>query len=123
MKQSLNKRSIQSLGVVATATAVLVSLLIPTAQAQGYSLPAAPTGVTSHLSSHGIVVNWTPATDVTPAVTGYVVSAGAGSCPIFVTASRRSGVTMPVVVGQPGGTPFVQHGSPFLLLVKNVSLI
>ena len=108
MKQTLNKRSIQSFGVVATVTAVLVSLLIPTAQAQTYSLPGAPTGVTSHVGPNGVVVTWTPATDVTPAVTGYVVSAGAGSCPIFVPVSRRSGVTMPVVPGQPGGTPIVQ---------------
>lgn len=54
------------------------------------------------------MVEWTPATNVTPAITGYVVSAGAGSCPIFVPAKNRSLITMPIVIGQPGGTPVVQ---------------
>jgi 2',3'-cyclic-nucleotide 2'-phosphodiesterase (5'-nucleotidase family) len=108
MKQTFNQRKSHGFGVLATVTAVLASLLIPTAQAESYSLPGAPTDVTSHVSPNGVVVTWTPATNVTPAVTGYVVSAGAGSCPIFVPVSRRSGVTMPVIIGQPGGTPFVQ---------------
>ena len=108
MKQTLNRRTIHGLGALATATAVLASLLIPSAQAATYSLPGAPTNVTSYIGARGVVVNWTPATDVTPAVTGYVVSAGAGSCPIFVPASNHSVVTMPVVTGQPAGTPVVQ---------------
>ena len=108
MKQTLNRRTIHGFGALATATALLVSLLIPTAQAESYSLPGAPTNVTSYIGSRGVVVKWTPATDVTPQVTGYVVSAGAGSCPIFVPASNHSVVTMPVVTGQPAGTPVVQ---------------
>jgi len=108
MKQTFIQRKSHGFGVLATVTAVLASLLIPTAQAESYSLPGAPTDVTSHVSPNGVVVTWTPTTNVTPAVTGYVVSAGAGSCPIFVPVSRRSGVTMPVIIGQPGGTPFVQ---------------
>jgi len=71
-------------------------------------LPDAPTNVTSYLSSRGVVVKWTPSAAVTPAIRGYVVSAGAGSCPIFVPATNNSVVTMPVVQGQPGGTPVVQ---------------
>ncbi|MBU6255347.1 MAG: 5'-nucleotidase C-terminal domain-containing protein, partial [Actinomycetales bacterium] len=39
---------------------------------------------------------------------GHVVSAGAGSCPIFVPIRNNSVVTMPVVEGQPAGTPVVQ---------------
>ena len=108
MKQTPNRRTIHGFGALATATALLVSLLIPTAQAESYSLPGAPTNVTSYIGSRGVVVKWTPATDVTPQVTGYVVSAGAGSCPIFVPASNHSVVTMPVVTGQPAGTPVVQ---------------
>jgi 5'-nucleotidase len=108
MKQTLNRRTIHGFGALATATALLVSLLIPTAQAATYSLPDAPTNVTSYIGARGVVVKWTPATDVTPEVTGYVVSAGAGSCPIWVPASYHSVVTMPVVVGQPAGTPYVQ---------------
>ena len=108
MKLTVNRPKIQGLGVLATSTAVLASLLIPSAQAATYSLPDAPTNVTSYIGARGVVVKWTPATDVTPVVTGYVVSAGAGSCPIFVPASNHSVVTMPVVVGQPAGTPYVQ---------------
>ncbi len=97
------------LGSIALATSLLVSLLVPTAQAATYSLPNAPTSVTSKFGSSGIVVRWTPADDVTPAVTGYVVSAGAGSCPIFVPAKKRGNIVlMPVVVDQPAGTPVVQ---------------
>ena len=108
MKQTHNNRKITGFGALATAIAVLTSLLIPTAQAAIYSLPGAPTNVTSYIGARGVVVKWTPASDVTPEVTGYVVSSGAGSCPIFVPATYRSVVTMPVVAGQPAGTPFVQ---------------
>ena len=108
MKQTLSTRKFTGFGALATAIALLVSLLIPTAQAATYSLPGAPTNVTSYIGARGVVVKWTPASDVTPEVTGYVVSAGAGSCPIYVPASYHSVVTMPVVVGQPGGTPTVQ---------------
>jgi 2',3'-cyclic-nucleotide 2'-phosphodiesterase (5'-nucleotidase family) len=97
-----------SFGSLALATTLLVSLVTPTAQANTYSLPGAPTNVTSYLNSRGVVVKWTPATTVTPAIAGYVVSAGPGSCPIFVPATNKSVVTMPVVEGQPAGTPVVQ---------------
>ena len=108
MKQTLTSRKFRGWGALATATALLTALLIPTAQAEIYSLPGAPTNVTSYIGARGVVVKWTPATNVTPGVTGYVVSAGAGSCPIYVPAQNHSVVTMPVVVGQPAGTPTVQ---------------
>ena len=108
MKQTLNSRKFTGFGALATAIALLVSLLIPTAQAATYSLPNAPTNVTSYIGARGVVVKWTPGANVEPGVTGYVVSAGAGSCPIFVPARNSSVVTMPVVDGQPGGTPVVQ---------------
>ena len=108
MKQTLTSRKFQGWGALATATALLTALLIPTAQAETYSLPGAPTNVTSYIGARGVVVKWTPATNVTPEIRGYVVSAGAGSCPIYVPAQNHSVVTMPVVVGQPAGTPIVQ---------------
>ena len=108
MKQTLVSRKLQGFGAVATAVAVLVSLLIPSAHAVTYSLPGAPSNVTSYLGARGVVVKWTPSDSVAPSITGYVISAGAGSCPIFVPASAHSIVTMPVVVGQPAGTPTVQ---------------
>jgi len=81
---------------------------MPTAQANTYSFPNAPTNVTSYLGAKGVVVKWTPGADVAPGVIGHVVSAGAGSCPIFVPIRNNSLVTMPVVAGQPAGTPVVQ---------------
>jgi 5'-nucleotidase len=108
MNKTLHTRKIFSLGTLALATSLLVSLLVPTAQANTFSLPNAPTNVTSYIGARGVVVKWTPGADVSPGITGYVVSAGAGSCPIFVPAKNKNVVTMPVVVGQPAGTPVVQ---------------
>ena len=108
MNKTLSSRKIFSLGSLALATSLLVSLLVPSAQAATYSLPNAPTNVTSYLGAKGVVVRWTPGADVDPGVIGHVVSAGAGSCPIFVPIRNNSVVTMPVVIGQPAGTPVVQ---------------
>ena len=108
MNKTLLSRKIFSWGSLALATSLLVSLLVPSAQANTYSLPNAPTNVTSYLGAKGVVVKWTAGASVAPGVTGHVVSAGAGSCPIFVPIGNNSVVTMPVVVGQPAGTPVVQ---------------
>ena len=108
MNKTLSSRKIFSWGSLALATSLLVSLLVPSAQANTYSLPNAPTNVTSYLGARGVVVKWTPGAEVAPGVIGHVVSAGAGSCPIFVPIRNRSVVTMPVVPGQPAGTPVVQ---------------
>jgi 5'-nucleotidase len=90
------------------ATAIVLPTSAQVAQSATYSLPNAPLKVTSYLGSKGVVVRWTPGESVLPAVTGYVVSAGPGSCPIFVSAKSNTVVTMPVVEGQPAGTPVVQ---------------
>jgi 2',3'-cyclic-nucleotide 2'-phosphodiesterase (5'-nucleotidase family) len=108
MTKTLHTRKIFSWGSLALATSLLVSLLVPTAQANTFSLPNAPTNVTSYLGAKGVVVRWVAGADVAPGVIGHVVSAGAGSCPIFVPIKNNSVVTMPVVVGQPAGTPVVQ---------------
>jgi 2',3'-cyclic-nucleotide 2'-phosphodiesterase (5'-nucleotidase family) len=108
MTKTLISRKIFSWGSLALATSLLVSLLAPAAQANTFSAPNAPTNVSSYLSSRGVVVKWTPGAAVEPGVTGHVVSAGPGSCPIFVPVGNRSIITMPVVEGQPAGTPVVQ---------------
>ena len=108
MTKTLSSRKIFSWGSLALATSLLVSLLVPTAQANTFSLPNAPTKVTSYIGAKGVVVRWVAGADVAPGVIGHVVSAGAGSCPIFVPIRNNSVVTMPVVVGQPAGTPVVQ---------------
>jgi len=106
---TLNRNRFLSLsGSLGLITALLLASFTPVASAATYSLPNAPTSVTSYLGASGVVVRWTPGADVEPGVTGYVVSAGAGSCPIFVSAKASTVVTMPVVIGQPAGTPVVQ---------------
>jgi 5'-nucleotidase len=108
MNKTLHARKIFSWGSLVLATSLLVSLLVPSAQANTYSLPNAPTKVTSYIGASGVVVRWVAGAEVAPGVIGHVVSAGAGSCPIFVPIRNNSVVTMPVVVGQPAGTPVVQ---------------
>ena len=108
MNKTQTTHKIFSWGALALATSLLVSLLAPTAQANTYSLPNAPTNVTSYLGARGVVVKWTPGANVDPGVAGHVVSAGAGSCPIFVPIGNHSVVTMPVAEGQSAGTPVVQ---------------
>ena len=108
MITTLKTRKKTGFGVFAVAATLLVTMVTPIAQANVvYAKPSAPTNVTSYLWKQGIMVKWTP-TEATPAITHYVISAGSGSCPVMVAANGRSYVTMPVVVGQPGGTPVVQ---------------
>ena len=108
MTNTLKTRKKLSFGAFAVAATLLVTMVTPIAQANVvYAKPSAPTNVTSYLWKNGIMVKWTP-TEATPAITHYVISAGSGSCPVMVAANGRSYVTMPVVVGQPGGTPVVQ---------------
>ena len=108
MNNTLKTRKKLSFGVFAVAATLLVTMVTPIAQADVvYAKPSAPTNVTSYLWKQGIMVKWTP-TEATPAITHYVISAGSGSCPVMVAANGRSYVTMPVVAGQPGGTPVVQ---------------
>lgn len=100
-------------GIFAVAASLLVTLITPTfnstAQADVvYSKPEAPTNVTSYISARGIMVRWTPSPTAYPAITHYIVSAGSGSCPILVPVGNHNNVTMPVVAGQPAGTPVVQ---------------
>ena len=104
--KSTSKKSI--LGTAAVTAALLLSFIVPTAQANSYVLPDAPTQVRSTIVANGVFVKWTPPAGILPLVTGYVVSAGAGSCPIYVHGGKRTGIVMPVVVGQAAGTPIVQ---------------
>jgi 5'-nucleotidase len=109
MTNTLKARKKLGFGVFAVAAALLVTMVTPIAQANTvYAKPEAPTNVTSYLSARGVMVKWTASVTANPAITHYVVSAGSGSCPIIVPATNNRLVTMPVVVGQPGGTPVVQ---------------
>ena len=102
------KKRFKQIAISILAAGLMLPAAVPSANSATYSAPNAPLAVTSYIGTKGVVVRWTPATDVLPAVTGYVVSAGPGSCPIFVPARANTVVTMPVVEGQPAGTPVVQ---------------
>jgi 5'-nucleotidase len=109
MTNTLKTRKKLSFGAFVVVASLSVTMVTPIAQANVvYSTPSAPTNVTSYLSTRGVVVKWTPSATANPAITHYVVSAGSGSCPILVPVTSHSLVTMPVVAGQPGGTPVVQ---------------
>ena len=108
MKNLLNRKK-TGFGVFAVAATLLVTMVTPIAQANTvYAAPGAPTNVTSYLSTRGVMVKWTASPTANPPITHYVVSAGSGSCPIIVPVTNSTRVSMPVVVGQPGGTPVVQ---------------
>ena len=109
MTNTLKTRKKLSFGIFAVVASLAVTMVTPIAQADVvYAKPDAPTNVISYLSARGVQVKWTASATAYPAITHYVVSAGSGSCPIIVPATNRTRVTMPVVVGQPGGTPVVQ---------------
>ena len=109
MNKTLKTRKKLSFGVFAVAAALLVTMVTPIAQANTvYAKPEAPTNVTSYLSARGVMVKWKASVTANPAITHYVVSAGSGSCPVLVPVTSHNLVTMPVVAGQPGGTPVVQ---------------
>ena len=94
---------------LASVAALVATVITPTAQAATtYAIPAAPTNVVAYESARGITVKWTPSVDVAPQITSYIISAGPGSCPIVVSASARSIVTLPVLAGQKVFTPVVQ---------------
>jgi 2',3'-cyclic-nucleotide 2'-phosphodiesterase (5'-nucleotidase family) len=100
--------------VAASAVAALAAtVLTPIAQAATYAAPTAPTNVVAYETAGGIRVRWTPSATAAPAITSYIVSAGAGSCPVIVSANARSVVTMPVLAGQKVFTPIVQAVSAY----------
>ena len=109
MNTTQKSRKKLGFGIFAVVASLAVTMVTPIAQADVvYSTPSAPTNVTSYLTPRGVVVKWTASPTATPAITHYVVSAGSGSCPVLVPVTSHTTVTMPVVAGQPGGTPVVQ---------------
>jgi len=100
--------------VAASAVAALAAtVLTPIAHAATYAAPTAPTNVVAYESAGGVTVRWTPSTTAAPEITSYIVSAGAGSCPVIVSANAKSVVTMPVLAGQKVFTPVVQAVSAY----------
>ena len=103
----------RALAAASAVAALAATVLTPIAHAATYASPAAPTNVVAYESAGGVTVRWTPSPDVAPEITSYIVSAGAGSCPVIVPASAKSVVTMPVLAGQKVFTPVVQAVSAY----------
>ncbi len=100
--------------VAASAVAALAAtVLTPIAQAATYAAPTAPTNVVAYESKGGVTVRWTPSATAAPEITSYIVSAGAGSCPVMIPADAKTVVTMPVLEGQKVFTPVVQAVSAY----------
>jgi 2',3'-cyclic-nucleotide 2'-phosphodiesterase (5'-nucleotidase family) len=119
--QSLNglTRKFSILVVLAIAASSLLG--VTHATALSIAAPAAPTNVSSHPGSGGIVVRWNPVT-ATPPVTSYIVSAGPGSCPIVVPASTQNLVAnLPVLATQTTIQPYVQAVSNYGFSTKGLA--
>ena len=95
--------------LIAAVAAISVATLTPIAKAADpYSAPAAPTNVVAYPSTYGVTVRWTASPSVKPAIEGYIVSGGVGSCPVFVPATKHTVALLPVVKGQTTVAPTVQ---------------
>jgi len=78
-------------------------LTSPQATANTYAVPAAPVIKKATVTPQGVRVVFNTVT-ASPAVTGYVLSGGAGSCPITVPAATKGVVTLPIIEGQTSAT-------------------
>ena len=74
-------------------------LTSPQANANTFAVPAAPVIKKATVTPQGVRVVFNTVT-ASPAVTGYVLSGGAGSCPITVPAATKGVVTLPIIEGK-----------------------
>ncbi len=111
MKNTLPKSAFKAFTIAAivAATAALSITTSATfvASASIYAIPAAPANVTFHPGAAGMVVKW-EAVNANPPVTNYIVSGGAGSCPVVISAKSHQVVTVPIVPGETTFVPTVQ---------------
>lgn len=101
--RSLRLRISSVVSALALSTSALVVLTSPQVTANTYAVPAAPVIKSATVTPKGVRVAFTPVT-ASPAVTGYVISGGAGSCPITVPATTKGVVTLPILEGQSSAT-------------------
>ena len=78
----------QALSVVVVFIALVAFVRAP-AQADAFSMPSAPTGVTATATPQGLKVTWQASPPASPPISRYVVHAGPDSCPVTVSATRR----------------------------------
>lgn len=88
----------RKLSAIAVGSALVLGLAIQPASAETvFAAPVAPVITTASGVAGGIKVTWKAPSNTFPAITNYIVSAGAGSCPVIVEASALS-ATMPALV-------------------------
>lgn len=89
----MNSTSQRRLSVCfAAATVALLgvaTLSTPAVSQVTYSTPVAPASVNASLATGGFHVQWA-ATQANPEVSHYIITSGAGSCPVIVGASTRT---------------------------------
>lgn len=101
--RSLRVRISALVSALALTTSALVVLTSPQVTANTYAVPAAPTIKNAYVTPNGVRVVFNKVT-ATPAVNAYVISGGAGSCPITVPATTAGVVTLPIIAGQTTAT-------------------
>ncbi|HRD09520.1 MAG TPA: 5'-nucleotidase C-terminal domain-containing protein, partial [Candidatus Nanopelagicaceae bacterium] len=101
--RSLRLRLSAVVSALALTTSALVVLTSPQANANTFAVPAAPVIKKATVTPQGVRVVFNTVT-ASPAVTGYVLSGGAGSCPITVPAATKGVVTLPIIEGQTSAT-------------------
>lgn len=101
--RSLHVRLSAVVSALALTTSAIVVLTSPQVTANTYAVPAAPVIKKATVTPQGVRVVFNTVT-ASPAITGYVLSGGAGSCPITVPAATKGVVTLPIIEGQTSAT-------------------
>ncbi len=77
---------------LATALVLVGSFVQPASAETVYAVPAAPTITSVVPVKGGLKVTWDAPTTTTPAITNFLISAGAGACAVTVNGKARSAV-------------------------------
>ncbi|MGA1609650.1 MAG: hypothetical protein ACO375_02915, partial [Candidatus Nanopelagicaceae bacterium] len=100
------RRLLSATNALALLASTFVVLASPQASANTFAVPAAPTVVRATVTSNGIQVKFQTVT-AQPRVTHYIVTGGAGTCPIMVPASTSGSVRLPLTATGLSVTPQV----------------
>lgn len=107
IRKSKFARFTSSLAAFSLAVTTLLFTGTVANSAVTYSVPAAPKVMSTSATTQGVRVSWEWPGKTNPPVTNYIVSGGAGTCPVIVPANYRVAY-LPVMVGATTITPTVQ---------------
>ena len=100
------RRLLSATSALALLASTFVVLASPQASANTFAVPEAPAVVRATATSNGIQVKFQTVT-AQPRVTHYIVTGGAGTCPIMVPASTSGSVRLPITATGLSVTPQV----------------